>query len=145
MDEKTEVRSQSPLRPLHWTRSVRLRVYFSSDPVRIPSNANILRLALVNRVPLGPITLRAIKDNDARCLRPSNECRRLLTTSAPFRKKNNVPSKCAIPTLCSQPIFSEEPLRLTFATNSYLFLNWQGQAIPAFAPWMVMKAVTTAR
>src|SRR5438093_956749 len=61
MDEKTEVRSQSPLRPLHWTRSVRLRVYFSSGPVRIPSNANILRLALVNRVPLGPTTLRAIK------------------------------------------------------------------------------------
>src|SRR5437870_6495357 len=116
MDEKTQVRSQSPLRPLHWTRSVRLRVYFSSGPVRIPSNANILRLALVNRVPLGPSTLRAIKITTlGACGLPTNAAGFPQRALHSARRTTFHPS-ARFGLYARSPFSSEEPLRLTFVT-----------------------------
>src|SRR6516225_11710220 len=58
------------------------------------------------------------KDNDVRCQRPSNECRRVPGPTARRRKRNNALSKCVIRPLRSRPTFSEGSLQSVFVTDS---------------------------
>ena len=65
-----------------------------------------------------PVHTLGRKDNDARCQRPSNECRRVPKSTARSLKTNNARSRSVTRPLRSRPTFSEGPLQSIFVTDS---------------------------